>query len=371
MTNVTESVLAPQASAVVAPTGARPRPRQARRHAAHTVLIWVGAAAATALVVLALLFHAQGGRWFIVQTPSMGTTAPVGTLVLTTPVSASDVKVGDVITFHPPTESGEVFTHRVVAIGADGISTRGDINGATDPWRLHQADLVGSATTILPGVGWLVRALPILLVGAAFVLLATALVSNAARRMSFRILGFSLLASLTVYVLKPFVGLVVLTTQATGSGGVSAQIVSTGLLPITATAKGGTSATLSAGEVGTVTVRHITDLAHYSVSSALHLTLWQWALFFAICAIPMLWTFIVGLPTDRVDDDEAAAAAAAAARLAEADRVASVERSTRAAAVDPDVEPLGLTPAERELFAALLRDPAGPDSASTDSDARA
>ncbi|ROQ39542.1 signal peptidase I [Frondihabitans sp. PhB188] len=317
MTNVTESLTASRTVDADLPTGARPRPRQNGRQKSQTVLIWLGAAAAAVLVVLALMFHAQGGRWFIVQTPSMGTAAPVGTLVLTTPVEVADLHTGDVLTFHPPTETGEVFTHRIVAIDADGISTRGDINGATDPWRLHQADLVGKTTTILPMAGWLVRALPILLVGAAFVLIATRLIANPARRMSFRILGFSMLASLTVYVLKPFVGLVVLTTAATKTGGVSAQIVSTGILPITATAKGGTSVDLHAGEVGTLTVRHITDLAHYSVSSQLHLTLPEWILFGVICAIPMLFTFVVGLPSERVEDGEAAAAAAALASSAD------------------------------------------------------
>ncbi|WP_170159797.1 signal peptidase I [Frondihabitans australicus] len=275
-----------------------------RGHRVQTLLIWAGASLVTALVVLALVFHAQGGRWFIVETPSMGTTAPVGTLVLSTPVKAQDLRVGDIITFHPPTEPSSVYTHRIAAIDASGISTRGDINGADDGWKLHQKDLIGETTTILPAVGWLVRGLPILGVGFAFVMFATRLIANRARRQSFRILGFSMLLSVTVYVLRPFVGLVVLTTQATKAG-VSATIVSTGILPITATAQGGSSVNLSAGQVGTVTVPASVGSGHYALSSALHLTLLEWILFGAICAIPLLWTLIVGLPS--TPDEESAA----------------------------------------------------------------
>ncbi|GAA4265671.1 signal peptidase I [Frondihabitans peucedani] len=273
--------------------GASPRRRRAR--VVQTVAIWTGAALATALVVLALVFRSGGGQWFIVETPSMGQAAPVGTLVLTTPVTASDLRVGDVITFHPPTEPKAVYTHRIVDITARGIVTRGDINGATDPWALSQKDLVGEATTILPRLGWLIRALPILLVGSVFVMLLTHLIRNPARRQSYRILGFSMLASLSVYVLRPFVGLIVLTTTPHAHGA-SAQVVSTGLLPISVSAKHGTTVDLVAGQVGTVTVNSGADMGRYSLSSALHLTLPEWILFGAICAIPLLWTFVVGLP---------------------------------------------------------------------------
>ncbi|RFA13148.1 hypothetical protein B7R22_14210 [Subtercola boreus] len=89
------------------------------------------------LLLAALVFFITGGRWFVVQTPSMGETAPVGTLILTTPTNGQ-VAVGDIITFRPPTSPGEVYTHGIIAISADGaISTRGDINGATDPWQLR------------------------------------------------------------------------------------------------------------------------------------------------------------------------------------------------------------------------------------------
>jgi signal peptidase I len=264
-----------------------------------TVALWAGTVVALAIVAAALVFLAHGGRWFVVQTPSMGTAAPVGTLVLTLPTPIADIRVGDVVTFHPPTERGAVYTHRVVTAGASGLVTRGDINGATDPWTLTQGDLIGRVGLALPVVGWVARAFPILLVGTVFVVLATRLIAAPARRVSFRILGFSMLASLTVYVLRPLVGLVVLTTSASGAGA-TAQVVSTGILPIHVTAKGGSSVDLVAGQVGSVTVPSLADLGRYSLSSSLHLTVLEWIAFAAVCAIPLIWCFAVGLPATPI-----------------------------------------------------------------------
>ncbi|MEJ2869474.1 hypothetical protein WCD74_16980 [Actinomycetospora sp. OC33-EN08] len=123
-----------------------------------------------ALVVLAGLvgvgsWYATGGRWQVVATPSMGTAAPVGTLVLTRP--ARSVEVGDVVTYRPPVANHPLtVTHRVVSLAPDGsFRTRGDINGAEDPWTVGPADLVGEAAVVAPGLGWLLKALPLLASG--------------------------------------------------------------------------------------------------------------------------------------------------------------------------------------------------------------
>ncbi|GAA4681537.1 signal peptidase I [Frondihabitans cladoniiphilus] len=310
--------------------------RAARSRRTQTIAIWIGSGLATLLVVAALLFQAHGGRWFIVETPSMGTKAPVGTLVLTQKVDAASLHVGDIITFHPPAEPKETFTHRVVlvrnSVTGPLISTRGDINGAVDPWTLSQEDLVGRAVTVIPRLGWLIRAIPILLVGFTFVMLATRLIRTPSRRVSFRILGFSMLLSITVYVLRPLVGLVVLTATATTKGA-AATVVSTGMLPIRVTATNGSTVDLASGQLGVV---HVTATPHhvgYHLSSALNLDPWQWVVFFAICAIPMLWTFIVGLPPLRVRDlDDAFEEALAEEHSRERAEKRTARRAGRAAA---------------------------------------
>jgi signal peptidase I len=268
-----------------------------RRRPVATTLILLGAVTATALIILALVFGAYGGRWFIVMTPSMGTAAPVGTFVLTTPAHVSELHVGEIIAFHPPPSPAETYTHRVVAIGPTGlITTRGDINGAPDPWRITEAGVVGKATAIIPGLGWLIRGLPIALLGIIVVWLATARVRTAPRKAAYRILGLSLAVSVTAFILRPFTGAVVVQTAIT-HGRPTATVVSTGLLPIRVHALNGTSTDLRTGQVGQVSVA---ESAHHAIdlimTTALHLTALEWLLLIGICCLPLLWTLIVGLP---------------------------------------------------------------------------
>src|SRR4051812_5422095 len=94
-----------------------------RRIRASTLAMGAWMLLAATIVVVALGFQLSGGRWFIIETPSMGTVAPVGTFVLTEPATMGELAVGDIISFHPPTAPGEVYTHRVVALDAAGATT--------------------------------------------------------------------------------------------------------------------------------------------------------------------------------------------------------------------------------------------------------
>ena len=267
---------------------------------ARAISLWVWGALAAAAVIIAAIFWISGGRWFIVESPSMGQAAPVGTLVLSTPVSIGELSVGDIITFVPPTTT-EVYTHRIVKVGADGLTTRGDINGATDPWVVAQTDIVGQATTVLPGVGWLLRSIPFLVLGSIFVWFLSGFLRTALRRSISRILGFSLVVSLTAFILRPFVGVTIL-ELATGQSGAEATVVSTGLLPIRVQAIGGSFVDLVSGQVGRLNIPGLLDNGSYQLGSTLNLSLLGWILFVLACATPLLWCLVVGLPP--VDEEE-------------------------------------------------------------------
>lgn len=272
---------------------------RARRRPVTSVALGVGSAAIVAVIVVAIIFQLSGGRWFIVQTPSMGQAAPVGTLILDRPVAVSTLRVGDIITFHPPTAPVEVYTHRIVTIDSDGvISTRGDANGATDPWSLHQDDLIGEAFSVLPRLGWLVRAIPFLVIGFALVWLLTLLVSTPVWRTASRLLGVCLVVAVTTYILRPFVNVSLLTTTS-ASHGVTATVISTGILPISVTAVGGTSTHLVSGQTGSVYVPRHLGAPNYSLYSGLNLPWWGWLIFFAMCALPLLWCVLVWIPKER------------------------------------------------------------------------
>lgn len=223
-------------------------------------------------------FWLTGGRWFVMRTPSMGTTAPVGTLVLTRPVPRlSAVRVGDVVTYRPPVPAASYYTHRVVAVTPAGLTTRGDLNGAADPWTIGPGNLVGRAVLVVPGAGWLLLALPSLAGGAAL----TWALSRRLRRPRWRRV-IQLASSLAVGVvladrLKPFTGVTELASTVDAHGVARISLVSTGLLPVRLTAAPGhglaAPVVLAYGRHATVTLTGLAPGDTYVLDARLHLGL--------------------------------------------------------------------------------------------------
>jgi signal peptidase I len=153
-----------------------------------------GLVAALALGALMLLPPLAGYQRYVITGGSMGDTIPRGSIVYDKPVPVSALRVGDVITYTPPAESGPGgrVTHRIVWIGrgADGaraFRTRGDANASVDPWRFelrgaHQARVAGH----VPYVGYVLAALGLrwlrmLVIGLPAALIALVLVVGAFR----------------------------------------------------------------------------------------------------------------------------------------------------------------------------------------------
>lgn len=271
----------------------------------------------------AAAFFADGGRLFVVRTPSMGTTAPVGTLVLTRPVAAPDVRVGDVIAFHPPTNPATTYTHRVVSVDGGAIRTRGDVNGAPDPWTLTGTDLIGRTVVVAPGVGWLLRAVPYLVGGGLLVWLLTKLWISPARRGPARLVGGSIVFLVATQVLQPFVGVSQLASGADAEGGTTIAAVSTGLLPVELSPAAGTGhadplVLGAAGRTGTSVITGGVPGEQFHLDAALHLSPLQWVIALLICASPMLWTMLVGFREPTVDEADPAPERAARPELAAA-----------------------------------------------------
>jgi hypothetical protein len=247
-------------------------------------------------VAAVLIFAALGGRWYIVSTPSMGQAAPVGSLIVTTPSSIEQLRAGDIISFHPPTAPDQVYSHRVHDKSLDGTAhTRGDINETDDPWAVSDNDLVGTATAVLPGVGWLIRSLPLLAVGAILVWYLPHRFAKPAWRAPCRIIGTALIITITAAIIRPFVGLATLATDSQGAGTI-ARLVSTGLLPTRVTVSGGNYVDLESGQVGSVTVDSLSPTGFYSIDAGVELSWWGWLIAATVCLLPLLWCLIVGLP---------------------------------------------------------------------------
>ncbi len=105
---------------------------------ALTVIVAVG-------VILAGL--AVGYRPVVIQTGSMGETAPPRSLIIAAPVNAEAITTGDIVVMRRP--GATPVTHRVIEIEAQGSKrfaiTQGDANEAPDaaPYPLEGDQLVG------------------------------------------------------------------------------------------------------------------------------------------------------------------------------------------------------------------------------------
>jgi len=116
------------------------------------------------LFLLCLAFAAvrvSGLSTFVVTGGSMEPSIQKGSLVLVQPVSPSEVKVGDVITFQ---HYDQTTTHRVTSIsstapGGLAFTTKGDANVVADPEDKTFAGQVGIVRAELPLAGFVVASL--------------------------------------------------------------------------------------------------------------------------------------------------------------------------------------------------------------------
>lgn len=95
--------------------------------------------AACALLIPSLL----GFQRYVIVSGSMNPTFDRGSIVFSKASAVSELKVGDVITYQPPTSTGidHLVTHRVSAITAENgkrvFQTKGDANDVADPWKFE------------------------------------------------------------------------------------------------------------------------------------------------------------------------------------------------------------------------------------------
>jgi signal peptidase I len=277
------------------------------RRPGGSATIAVTAALLLCLVLLGVAWRSSGGRWAVIETPSMGSAAPVGTLILTKPVQLAQLAVGDIVTYRPPNLPGTMITHRVVAVLPDGsVQVRGDINGAVDPFPVTQQTLVGQVVAHYRGLGWLVRALPTLLLGIVVLLVGSGSYVPTQWRSSVRIVGACLLVAVTSLIVRPFVHPVLVAVTPTAEGQ-RATVVSGGLLPTRITGTEGNHVDLLAGQLGTVLVSSDQPGGALMISGSPDLHGWWLIGMAAVCLVPLLWTLSVGLTpgADRQVDEVA------------------------------------------------------------------
>jgi signal peptidase I len=173
----------------------------------------------------------SGGRLLATTTPSMCPAVCVGSLVAVRPLEGP-VRPGQLVAFRPPGQRA-VFTHRVVAVEADGsFTTKGDAEASPDPWRVAPSGVVGRVAFTVFGLGWWLRALPLLAVGAFSLLVARRVYRWRDRRAFERLFGVTVLAA-AFLVERPLLSGQVIAVEADRGhpGWLKGLFVNTGLLP--------------------------------------------------------------------------------------------------------------------------------------------
>ncbi len=141
--------------------------RSARRITFWAVVRGAGLALAICLVlVVKVVPFLFGGNSLIVLTGSMQPTLNPGDLIAIRPVAASEISVGDIVTFQPTSDDPTLITHRVVSkgVGPEGIvfTTQGDNNDAADAQivaaqvqgiYMYRVPLIGFPLNAIGGVG--------------------------------------------------------------------------------------------------------------------------------------------------------------------------------------------------------------------------
>jgi len=248
---------------------------------------WAGVALLVAATVLLSGWYLQGGRWVRVETPSMGTQAPVGTLLWVRPTTFTDLREGDLITFHPP-GSTLTYSHLVAEVNEDGtLATQGRIS-ARDPWRLGPEDVVGRVVMRWKGIGWLLEAAPVLGAGAFLVALVVSRLRDRESRVPVAVVGSAVVLAAALSIYRPLTRAEQLSFEPV-DGGARATYVSTGLLPLRLTEPGGNAVVLDDGEVGSV-MSTSADGRRFEVSLGPRIPWSWWVALVGCCFVPAVVT---------------------------------------------------------------------------------
>lgn len=246
-------------------------------------VLWAAAGLALFLTALVLL-SGLGFRTFSVMTPSMGTTAPVGSLVLTHPAQSYDS--GDVIAF---TRADRVYTHRIVDANPVVVQTKGDLNGSVDPWTVMTEDVIGRAVWIAPGLGWVMLGLPWLVLGFAVVIVLSLMFTLPRHwRWVIRISGCTLVVCAVAFWLHPWIHLEMLSYTPADDEGVMMHVVNTGLFPLDAN-----GSVIKSGQDAIIHVTEQNAKGYFILVPEAALTLAQRFLLFVICLLPLASSFLV------------------------------------------------------------------------------
>jgi signal peptidase I len=141
-------------------------------------LVVTGFAIGIALALaIPLAFHA---RPLVVLSGSMEPALGTGDVAVVRSIAPIEARPGDIVTFRDPDDPERLITHRVRSMRAEGDAvqfvTRGDVNNASEHWRVKASGEIGRVVYRIPELGRVLvylrsKGIFVLLLGGALALL--------------------------------------------------------------------------------------------------------------------------------------------------------------------------------------------------------
>lgn len=147
-----------------------PKRKAAKAGGIRRTARWAGTLALVAVMVACLAWLVPallGYSRYVITGGSMTGAYDKGSVVFEKPVPVAELKVGDVITYLPPADSGvpNLVTHRILKMepaegGGTLFTTQGDANPQPDPWHFLLLDDEQPVVQFgVPHAGWIFMAL--------------------------------------------------------------------------------------------------------------------------------------------------------------------------------------------------------------------
>lgn len=126
------------------------------------VLQNLGIALLVFIIIICIPFalpRLMGYEIYEIYTESMEPDYPVGSVIYVKEIEATNVKVGDVITFSLGSATEDVLTHRVVEVDAEKgqFVTKGDANQSVDVEPVAFSSVIGTPKFCLKNMGVLAQ----------------------------------------------------------------------------------------------------------------------------------------------------------------------------------------------------------------------
>lgn len=117
-----------------------------------TILFFIAA-------IFAFVAPRFGWRVDVVLSGSMEPQLKMGSLVISRPVDAEDIKLNDTITFYSPLTK-QMTTHRVIAVNTSPswyFRTKGDASEDADPFNVPAENVAGKVYFDIPYLGYVIH----------------------------------------------------------------------------------------------------------------------------------------------------------------------------------------------------------------------